>query len=262
MDDAELSRYWNGNADTWTRLARMGYDIYRDVLNTPAFLKLLPPVRDLHGLDIGCGEGSNTRRVAALGASMSGIDIAPRFIAHAQQSEQENPLGIAYQVASAHALPFVDCSFDFAVAFMSMMDLPDQPRALAEVRRILKPGGFFQFSITHPCFDTPHRRNLRNEKHQTYAIEVGGYFDRIDGRIDRWLFGAAPRELREKCEAFAIPRFHRILSEWINMIIDAGLIIERTAEPRISDEAVLKSPQLQDTGVVAYFLHIRCRKAT
>ncbi len=42
-------------------MARAGYDFYRDQFNTPAFLDLLPEVRGLHGLDVGCGEGYNTR---------------------------------------------------------------------------------------------------------------------------------------------------------------------------------------------------------
>ncbi len=74
---------WEANADLWTAQARGGYDVYRDALNTPSFLAMLPPVEGLAGLDIGCGEGGNTRQVARLGARMTGIDIAPTFIRHA-----------------------------------------------------------------------------------------------------------------------------------------------------------------------------------
>ena len=63
MKRAEVAQYWEANAETWTRHARAGYDIYRDGLNTPAFLDMLPPVHGLSGLDIGCGEGSNTREL-------------------------------------------------------------------------------------------------------------------------------------------------------------------------------------------------------
>jgi hypothetical protein len=76
VDPAAVAACWEANADTWTRHARAGYDVYRDALNTPAFLAILPPVRGLLGLDIGCGEGSNTRQLAKLGASMDAIDIA------------------------------------------------------------------------------------------------------------------------------------------------------------------------------------------
>jgi len=214
MDHREVARYWNDNAEVWTRLARAGYDVYRDYLNTPAFLDMLPDVRGLFGLDIGCGEGGNTRLVAKRGARVVGIDIAETFIRHAAEMERQEPLGIDYRLASALELPFPDETFDFATAFMSLMDMPDPGRALAEAFRVLKRGGFLQFSISHPCFDTPHRRNLRNERGLTYAIEVGNYFRNLTGEVSEWLFGAAPEEIKRGLPKFRTPRFTRTISQW------------------------------------------------
>ncbi len=67
---------------------------------------MLPPVSGLSGLDIGCGEGSNTRELARRGARMRAIDIAPTFIRHAIEAESAEPLGIAYLVADATDLQF------------------------------------------------------------------------------------------------------------------------------------------------------------
>jgi SAM-dependent methyltransferase len=130
MKRTEVAQYWEANAETWTRHARAGYDIYRDGLNTPAFLDLLPPGDGLLGLDIGCGEGANTRELARLGAGMQAVDVAPTFIRHAQEQEKADPLGIAYLIADATDLPFSSGSFDFATAFMSMMDMTDQGPSL------------------------------------------------------------------------------------------------------------------------------------
>ncbi len=181
MNHQEVGKYWNDNAKTWTQLARAGYDTYRDYLNTPAFLAMLPDVQGLSGLDIGCGEGHNTREVAKQGAHLIGIDISDVFIRYAQEMEKKNPIscdqvGIEFQLGSAIDLTFPDNHFDFAMATMSLMDIAELERALSESYRVIKPGGFLQFSITHPCFDTPHRKNLRNKEGQTYAIEVGDYF--------------------------------------------------------------------------------------
>src|SRR5262249_42452027 len=112
MNHKEVGRYWNESADVWTRLARAGYDVYRDYLNTPAFLSVLPAVDGLAGLDIGCGEGYNTRLLAERGARITGVDISEVFVAHARQTEYAKPLGIDYQVASGVELPFADASFD------------------------------------------------------------------------------------------------------------------------------------------------------
>src|SRR5437773_7771565 len=124
MDDAEVGRYWDENADGWTKLTRMGFDVYRDLINTPAFLEMLPDVTGLAGLDIGCGEGHNTRLLASRGARVTAIDIAEDFIAYARQTEAQEPLGIDYRVGSAVDLPFADDAFDFATSFMGFMDIP------------------------------------------------------------------------------------------------------------------------------------------
>jgi SAM-dependent methyltransferase len=169
-------------------------------------------------------------------------------------------LGIDYRVASAVALPFAEATFDFATGFMSFMDIPETERVLAEAYRILRPGGFLQFSIVHPCFDTPHRRNLRDEHGCMYVIEVGDYFRILAGEISEWLFGAAPPHVTQGLPKFKIPRFTRTVSQWLNLLIDTGFVLERVEEPRPSDATVLACPAVQDTQIVAYFLHIRVRK--
>lgn len=259
MDHVEAGRYWDENADAWTALVRKGYDVYRDYLNTPAFMAMLPDVTGLDGLDVGCGEGHNTRMVARRGAHITAIDVSPRFLEHAKRTEREEPLGISYQVASAVELPFEDERFDFATAFMCMMDIPDADKAITEVFRVIKRGGFFQFSITHPCFDTYHRRNLRDENGNTYAIEVGRYFDAPE-KIAEWLFGSAPEDEKAGLNPFKVPCFYRPLSFWINSLADVGFRIERMNEPYADDATVRRCPAVQDTQVVGYFLHIRCRK--
>ena len=257
---ANVRRYWNENAEVWTRLARAGYDTYRDFLNTPAFFAMLPAVDGLAGLDIGCGEGYNTRLLAQRGARVTALDIAEGFVRQGQALEDESPLGVRYLVASAVDLPFGEATFDFATGFMSFMDVPETDRVLGEAYRVLKPGGFLQFSITHPCFDTPHRRNLRDEDGRTYAIEVGDYFRNLEGAVTEWIFSAAPPAVREGLPKFKVPRFTRTLSQWLNLVLAQGFLLERVEEPRPSDEVVATCPNIQDSQVVAYFMHVRARK--
>src|SRR5262245_314307 len=125
MDHEEVGRFWNANADAWTKLSRAGYDVYRDYLNTPAFFAILPDVDGLSGLDIGCGEGHNTRLLAQRRAMVTAIDISEVFIAHAKLAEEQEPRGIEYLAASAVEQPFAGATFDFATAFMSLMDIPE-----------------------------------------------------------------------------------------------------------------------------------------
>lgn len=84
MESEEVRKHWNRNAEAWTHLSRAGYDTYRNYLNTPAFFELLPEVDGLKGLDLGCGEGYNTRLLAEHGANVIGLDISSVFIRHAK----------------------------------------------------------------------------------------------------------------------------------------------------------------------------------
>ena len=221
---------------------------------------MLPDVQGLTGLDIGCGEAYNTRLLAGRGAGVWALDVADVFVRHAWEMEAQQPLGIRYLVASAVKVPFADASFDFATGFMSFMDVPETERVLAEAYRVLKPGGFLQFSIMHPCYDTPHRRNLRDESGRTYAYEVGDYFRNLTGDVQEWIFSAAPPQATAGLPKFQTPRFTHTLSQWLNLLIEQGFLLERVQEPRPSDESVRQHPNIQDAQVVAYFLHVRGRK--
>lgn len=255
-----VRRYWDSNAEAWTRLSRAGFDVYRDHLNTPAFFRILPDVQGLSGVDIGCGEGHNTRLLAGRGARMAAFDISEIFIRHAKENETQAIHGINYLAASAVEFPFPNSVFDFATAFMSFMDIAETEEVIAETHRILKPGGFLQFSITHPCFDTPRRRSLRDENGLTYALEVGDYFRNLDGDILEWIFSAAPPEEKEKTPNFQIPRFTRTLSQWLNLLVAKGFQLEQMEEPTPSDQTVRDYPNLQDAQVFAFFLILRVRK--
>ena len=260
MKHTDVKRYWEGNADAWTRLSRRGYDVYRDHLNTPAFFAMLPDVKGLSGLDIGCGEGSNTRLLAGRGARVTALDVSEIFLRHAQRPPAPEQWAADYLLASAVELPFPDSKFDFATGFMSFMDIPEIEGVLSEAYRVLAPGAFLQFSITHPCFNTLHHRNLRDENGITFAVEVGGYFEKTDRELAEWIFSAAPPEETEDVPNFKIPVFSRTISEWLNLLSDTGFILEHLEEPRPDDQTVRRYPVLQDAQVTAFFLILRARK--
>lgn len=256
MQPRDAARIWEENAETWTRHARAGYDRYRDVLNTPAFLGMLPPVAGLRGLDIGCGEAGNTAHLVRAGARMTALDFSPTFLRHARAAHPT----IRFVRADAGAMPFADGAFDFTTAFMSLMDMPHHEQVVAEAWRVLRPGGFLQFSILHPCFVPPHRRNIRDDQGQPVALEIGGYFDHIDGRLDRWWFGTTPADERARTEPFREPRFHRTLSHWLNLVAETGFRLEQLGEPRADPATAAAEPYVADTRVAPLFLHILARK--
>ncbi|TFF87584.1 MAG: hypothetical protein EU550_02965 [Promethearchaeota archaeon] len=89
---------------------------------------------------------------------------------------------------------------------------------------------------------------------------IGDYFNECEGKIEEWIFSAAPSELKKEMRKFKIPRFHRTLSTWLNMLIKNGFILKEFREPYASDELIRKYPNLKETQFVGYFLIIRCQK--
>lgn len=260
MDDKEVGRYWDENAENWIKLAKLGYDRCRDLINSPAFFKMLPDISNLKGLDIGCGEGYNTRIAAKRGAKLVAIDISEVFITSAKETEAQDPLDIVYEIASATDLPYNENDFDFGIATMSLMDISDTERALSEAFRVIKPNGFFQFSITHPCFTISDLGWVKDNEGKRTGFIVSDYFKRSDGEIEEWIFGAAPKEITDKMRRFRIPRFTRTLSEWFNLLIKVGFVLEEFCEPYPEDEILKKYPEEYSSTIIPYFLITRCRK--
>jgi SAM-dependent methyltransferase len=247
---------WNANAAAWTELSRAGFDVYRDLVNTPAFFALLPPVDGLLCLDLGCGEGHNTRLLAGRGARIVALDIAESFIAAAAEANRQ---GIRYVLGDGALLPFRATSFDAVTAFMSLMDVADPEGTLREVARVLRPGGFVQFSVVHPLMSAPFTRWVNDDQGVRRGRAVGGYF--YQGPItETWIFNAAPAELRERHEPFTITYARRTLTGWLSAVLTAGLVIEALAEPCADEETAAAHPRVADTRIAPFFLVVRARK--
>jgi SAM-dependent methyltransferase len=243
ITEPEVAEHWDHNADSWTQRVRAGMDVYREFYNNPAFLAFIGSLRGRTVLDAGCGEGSNTRILARSGARLTGVDLSARMIELARIEEQREPLGIRYEVESFTALSaFADATFDAVVSFMALMDGPDFPAAAAELNRVLRPGGQLCFSILHPCFMTKGFAWLPGEDGQEVGLRIGGYFDATPW-VERWKFGAAPDAAA--AEPFAVPRFDRTLSDYVNGLIDAGFVLQRVHEPRPTAEACAAHPWLR-----------------
>jgi SAM-dependent methyltransferase len=259
INDDLIRKCWNENARVWTELSDSGYDICRDLFNTPAFFAMLPDVSGKSGIDVGCGNGYHTRKLAELGAKMTGIDICDEFLNIAQVEENANPKGITYINSNSTNIPFPDNHFDFATAVMSLMDMTDPKAVIAEVFRILKPGGFLQFNICHPNTDMLLRKPAFDENGNVIGLILGKYYD-AGMNIDEWIFGSAPEEVRKNLPLFKIPGIRMTLAEWINMIADCGYIFEKFCEPCPDKSAIDRFPQLATGALMPFYLHMRVRK--
>lgn len=257
MERPDSRAIWNANAVAWTELSRGGFDVYRDLVNTPAFFALLPVVDGLRCLDLGCGEGHNTRLLADRGARVVALDIADSFIEAAVA--EDGGRGISYLMGDGARLPFRTASFDAVTAFMSLMDVATPEQTLCEIARVLRPGGFTQFSIVHPTTSTPIRSWIDDDTGSHHALAIGDYF--YQGPLtETWTFGAAPAELTTRHDPFTISYARLTLAGWINAVVDAGLVIAALDEPHADEQTAAARPEVADTRIAPYFLIIRAGK--
>ena len=88
-------------------------------------------------LDLGCGDGQLTLRLVATGATVQGVDASAQMVAAARSR------GVAVEEAAAESLPYADSAFDAVFSNAALHWVRDQDAMLAQVRRVLKPGGRF-----------------------------------------------------------------------------------------------------------------------
>lgn len=129
----------------WERVAD-DYDRYFAALTT----RFIPPLLDAAGvqegsrvLDVATGPGYAAAAAVERGATAVGVDFAEAAVAVARQRYP----ALAFHVGSAEALPFPDADFDAVVMNFGLLHLARPEQALAEARRVLRPGGRIAFSV-------------------------------------------------------------------------------------------------------------------
>ena len=260
MSTSEVEKLWEENAELWTQLGSKGKDLYRDNIATPGFFSVLPDIKNLRGLDIGCGNGYHTKLLAQKGATVIGVDLSPTFINYANETKDNLP--VSYQLSNALNLPFQDGSFDFATFILSLIDIPDYKKALSEAYRVINENGFLQFIITHPCTWVPTNdfKWVKDEQGKKCGAICTNYFNRGTGVISEWMFEGVNLNENSNNKYFRSPVLRRTLTEWIRSLIELGFVIEELFEPFPSDDIINKHPSLNGASLVPIFLTIRCRK--
>jgi SAM-dependent methyltransferase len=113
-------------------------------------LARMKPRAGQHWLDVATGTGEIAVRAATDGASVTGIDLAPRLIETARARAAQAGVDIPLEVGDAERLPYPDASFDVVSSSFGVMFAPDQRAAAAELARVTRPGGRLALLNWHP----------------------------------------------------------------------------------------------------------------
>jgi SAM-dependent methyltransferase len=246
FDAASVRASWDHAADAWEEGQASGRDYYRLDFFGPAQVAICGDVGGMRLLDVACGTGYFAREMARRGARVTGVDISPRMIEHAQRHETASPLGVEYVVgdASELATSFPAGWFDMVTSCMALQDMPDVPAVLRAVHAVLRPGGRFVASITHPCTDTPFREWQRDDMGRKRCLCIDRYFDRVTLEFTwhRWRYDFTTRAL------------HAPLEDWFDWIRGAGFSLHAFREPRPTAAALRECPDLEDASKVPYYV--------
>jgi ubiquinone/menaquinone biosynthesis C-methylase UbiE len=211
VDDEDL---WETHADWWQEGFSEGADPEYEEQILPLAAHYLAGAQRV--LDVGAGEGQISRLAAGQGASVVAID--PTWAQIAVAAERAG--GPTFAQSSAAALPFADDSFDAAVACLVFEHIRDVDEAIAEVARVLAPGGRFVFFLNHPLLQTPN----------------SGWIDDqfLDPPEQYWRIGdylIEDETIEEVQKDVFIPFIHRPLSRYVNALADNGLMLQQMLEP-------------------------------
>ncbi len=235
---------WEAHAEWWQREFTDGAD--------PEYTEQILPLAEawLAGfdrvLDVGTGDGQLARRIQqAHRAHVVGVDGARNQVSEARRRGAE----VGYVQAGALDLPFAVGSFDAVVACLVFEHIDDLDGAVAEVARVLRPGGRFLLMLNHPLLQTPG----------------SGWIDDqiLDPPEQYWRIGPYLSEgsTVEQVESGVFIRFvHRPLSRYLNTMVACGLDLERMLEPPPPPGFLARAPEYGEAASIPRLAVLAARR--
>jgi SAM-dependent methyltransferase len=202
----------------------------------PAVLDLIGPVSGQRIVDLGCGAGHYAAALSSAGASVVGVEGSESLVAHARARLAGNAACTVVRHNLEEPMHFLeDDSMDGALCALFLHHISRRGEVVAEVRRVLRPGGWLVVSTTHPTAD--------------WGRFGGSYFD------ERWI----RRPIGAQGEA--IEYQHLSLSTIVNELLGAGFTLDRMIEPTPSPALKDVDPKkYEELSAAPVFLGLRLHK--
>jgi SAM-dependent methyltransferase len=238
-----MSDLWELTAGWWQATFTEGADAEYTEQIIPMAAEHLAGARRV--LDVGTGEGQLARVAAALPGvgRVAGIDPTRAQVLVAR----DRGGGASYARAHAGALPFPDETFDAVLACLVFEHIDDADTALAEVGRVLVPGGRFLFFLNHPLLQVPGSGWIDDHILEEQYWRVGPYLveDRSVEEVDKGVY---------------VPFVHRPLSRYVNAMAASGLLIRAMEEPPPPPGFLSRAAEYEQAASIPRLLFLRAEK--
>lgn len=177
---------------------------------------VLGPLAGRDVLEVGSGAGQCSRWVRGQGGRAYGLDLSMRQLQHSRRIDDETGIRVPGVLGTATALPFADDSFDVVFcSFGALQFISDIDEAVAETARVLRPGGRYAFSITHPT-----RWSFPDDPGEPGLTATQSYWDR-----------RPYVEIADEVGAVSYVEHHRTLGDWVSLLAGHDFVLTDLREP-------------------------------
>jgi SAM-dependent methyltransferase len=211
--------WWDGDADAYHALHG---DFLGDaeLVWCPEGLReadagLLGPLAGRRVVEVGCGAAAGARWLVTQGAEVVALDLSAGMLRQAAHGADRSGVRVPLLQADAARLPLRDGSFDIAFTAFGAVPFVDDPSAvMREVHRVLRPGGRWVFSVTHPM-----RWIFLDDPGEAGLVAMQSYFDR------------RPYVEHEPDGTATYVEHHRTMGDRVRELVGAGFVLVDLVEP-------------------------------
>jgi len=240
----EIVEQWNGIARLRVDQIDKSKDLSFSFILVPTILELTTESDFTAVIDIGCGPGILTRRLSSKAQRIIGIDMSKEMIKIAKHKcEDIKSIEFLNSTIENFADNIETSSFTLAIANMSLMTTLHLDNVLHSIARVLRPGGHFVFTITHPCF-WPFYKGYASKDWFDYKKEI----------LIEDVFKISLESPKNGQKTIHI---HRPLEQYVHNLLEAGFIVDQICEPIPTKDVEAKYPA---PWQYPRFLSMRCIK--
>lgn len=237
--DKTFAEYWN------ERAGDVG-EVYKRFVLDPLLFSELGSFKGKTVLELGCGNGYLARKFLDDNVKrLLLVDISEHNLQYASQKVDSPKVSFLQQDAT-QTWKVDDQTVDVIYSNMMLNEVEDIQSVCSEAYRVLKPGGMFAFSTTHPAWDIFIYAQQQAGVEPRKVKGLGGYFRRGHAKFIMSTNDRSSGHTKKRDESFEVEHYQRPVSDYFTAVKQAGFTIEKFVEPELTKEILEAAPRFND----------------